>query len=198
MKRKTVFRHRPRPLESWPTVYIDFMTNIMIFFVILWSLNQGKTTGVSDTVGNVTERLINLPGDVLFAAGKTELTDTGKGVIEKLFKDDSGSVLNFATNGLVRRMLVVHGHTDGDGNKEQNIRYGFERAQAAFQEIKKYSPDLADHVVICTHADNSPAEGVPDFTGDLTPTQKDALRNAKEKNRRITIEDKLFNQFDAK
>jgi hypothetical protein len=45
--------------------------------------------------------------------------------------------------------------------------------------------------VLCTHADNSPARDVPLFQGALTPAQSKALDEAKQHNRRITIEDSV-------
>ena len=90
--------------ETWQTIYMDTVTIVMVFFVILWSISQGKDIGVSETVGDVTARMINLPGDVLFAPGKTELKPEGKAVFQKLFKDETGAVLNFKTSGLVRRL----------------------------------------------------------------------------------------------
>jgi len=174
---------------------MDLMTIIMVLFVILWSINKGKDVGVSDTVGDVTARVIDLPSDILFPPGKTKMTKKGKSVIRQLFKDDEGTVLNFETSGLVKRMLVIHGHTDSDGKKGSNIGLGFSRALAAYREIKKYSKDIPDHVALCTHADNSTAVEVPKFKGKISKAQRNILRQAKAKNRRITIEDKLVNKF---
>ena len=52
--------------EPWLVIYTDLMTIIMVFLVILWSLNQGKDIGVSETIGDVTAIMISMPGDVLF------------------------------------------------------------------------------------------------------------------------------------
>ena len=163
------------------------MTIIMVFFVILWSLNQGKDIGISETVGDQTANMINLPGDILFPPGKTNITKDGQDVFAKLFKDENGAVLNFSTSGLVKRMLFIHGHTDSDGQKLKNLQLGYERAYSAFREINKYSKELSDHVVICTHADNTSVQEVPKFKGKLTKIQRQAMREAKSKNRRITI-----------
>ncbi len=181
--------------ELWQTAYIDLMTNIMIFFVIFWSLSQAQSKGVSATVGDVTTRLVNLPGDVLFAQGQTALSDNGKSVIGKLFRDDSGAVLNFQTNGLVKRMLFIHGHTDGQGDKDKNFRLGFERAMATYKQIAQYGKDVPDHVVICSHADNLPVNEVPKGLDKATGFQKAAIDQANAKNRRIQIEDRMINQF---
>ena len=183
--------------KTWQTIYMDLMTMVMVFFVILWSINQGKDVGVSETVGDVTARMINLPGDVLFAPGKKELRPGGKEVFKKLFEDKTGEVLNFQTSGLVKRMLMIHGHTDSDGQKNSNFALGFERAWSTYEEMKKYSKDLPDHVVICTHADNTAEQEVPQFKGKLSNVQRTTLREAKSKNRRITIEDRLLNAFEA-
>lgn len=179
--------------DVWPIIYIDLMTQIMMFFVILWSLGQTRThgIGVSKTVGDTTLHQVNLPGDVLFASGKTTLSPEGQEVFAKLFVDQTGEVLNFDTGGLTRRVLVLHGHTDSDGAKVDNLVLGFQRALAVYQEILKYGPELADHAVLCTHADNSPAKDVPQFQGELTQAQAQTIREAKAKNRRITIEDQV-------
>ena len=98
---------------------------------------------------------------------------------------------------MVKRLLFIHGHTDSDGDKVENFKLGHLRAFNAYQELQKYSKDIPDHVVICTHADNSPEQDVPKFEGKISPAQRAVLREAKSKNRRITIEDRLINRFEA-
>jgi flagellar motor protein MotB len=184
-----------RAFDVWQIVYIDLMTNVMIFFVVLWAVQaRPRKSGISDTIGTETVKMVTLPGDVLFPSGRSELSDGGRSIIGKLFNDDSHTVLNFDTGGLTRRLLVIHGHTDNDGNKEKNLELGYQRALSAYHEVLRYGGDLADHVVICTHADNSPAEEVPAFSGALSPVEESAIRESKEKNRRITIEDKLVSR----
>lgn len=197
MKKYATHNQRAVRKDTWQVIYMDLMTIIMVFFVILWSINQGKDVGVSETVGDVTARMINLPGDVLFAPGKTNLRQEGRDIFRQLFNDESGAVLNFQTSGLVKRMLMIHGHTDGTGSKEKNLGLGYQRAHAAYREIRKYSKELPDHVIICTHADNTPAQEVPDFAGNISKVQRSALREARARNRRITIEDRLVNAFEA-
>lgn len=184
-----------RTFDVWQIVYIDLMTNVMIFFVVLWAVQaRPNKGGISDTVGTETVKMVSLPGDVLFPVGKSELSDSGRSVLGKLFSDGSHTVLNFDTGGLTRRLLVIHGHTDSDGTKEKNLELGYQRALSAYHEILRYGADLADHVVICTHADNSPAREVPAFSGTLSPAEESAIKEAKAKNRRITIEDKLVSR----
>jgi flagellar motor protein MotB len=184
-------RHR-RGFDIWQIIYIDLMTNVMIFFVVLWAIqNKQSKGGVSDTFGTETVKMVNLPGDVLFPSGRWDLSEQGKGVVKKLFEDPTQTVLNFDTGMLTRRMLLIHGHTDSDGTKEQNLDLGYHRALAAYLEIAKYGTELHDHVVICTHADNSPAQEVPAFGGMLSTAEQSAVKEAKSKNRRITIEDKV-------
>jgi flagellar motor protein MotB len=179
--------------EVWQIIYMDLMTQIMMFFVILWSISQVKShlKGVSKSVGEQTVHMVTLPGDVLFPSGKAKLTPGGEEVFSKLFQDATGEVLNFDTGGLTRRVLVIHGHTDGDGAKDDNFVLGFARALSVYKEIKKYGPEIADHAVLCSHADNSPAKAVPQFQGTVTPAQAATLSEAKTKNRRITIEDQV-------
>lgn len=184
---------RPKPkFDVWPVVYIDLMTQIMMFFVILWSISQmqARKSGAK-TLGDTTLHQVTLPGDVLFPSGRTKLTPQGEEVFAKLFKDDTGEVLSFETGGLTRRVLVIHGHTDSDGKKDENYVLGFQRALTVYKEIQKYGAEITDHAVLCTHADNTPAKEVPLFTGALTPAQSQVISEAKTKNRRITIEDQV-------
>ena len=185
-----------RAFDVWQIVYIDLMTNVMIFFVVLWagtSAVKKKTTGVSDTFGTETVKTVNLPGDVLFSVGKSDISDNGHQVFQKLFSD-SQTVLDFDTGGLTKRVLVIHGHTDNDGKKDKNFELGFQRAMATYHEIAQYGGSVPDHVVICSHADNTPDQEVPAFSGNLTPAEQAALDDAKAKNRRIVIEDKLVSR----
>jgi len=190
--------YRKKSGEAWQTIYMDLMTIIMVFFVILWSINKGRDDGVSETVGDQTARMINLPGDVLFPAGKTSLSSEGEEVFKTLFGASNGKLLNFKTNGLVKRMLFIHGHTDSDGKKADNFELGYRRAYSAYKELEKFNKDISSHVVICTHADNTAEQEIPKFSGKVSKTQKSAIRAAKSKNRRITIEDKIINKFKDK
>ena len=183
---------------SWQVIYMDLMTNIMVFFVIIWSLSQGKGEGISETAGDVTTRLINLPGDVLFSPGQTSLTGAGKDIIGKLFRDENGrGVLSFDSGDLTKRMLVFHGHTDSDGKKAANINLSYKRALSAYEEVKRYNPELAEHVIICSHADNSAKEEVPKTSGPVSAEMRKIIREIKAKNRRITIEDRTVNRFSG-
>jgi outer membrane protein OmpA-like peptidoglycan-associated protein len=114
-------------------------------------------------------------------------------VFQKLFSD-STTVLDFDTGGLTKRVLVIHGHTDNDGKKDKNFELGFQRAMATYHEIAQYGGSVPDHVVICSHADNTPDQEVPAFSANLTTAEQAALDDAKSKNRRIVIEDKLVSR----
>ncbi len=179
----------------WAIIYIDLMTQIMVFFVILWAVEQREevvqqaTLGQGIGIGNQTVRMVNLPGDVLFASGKVELAAEGREVIDKLFGDADSGVLSFDQGGLAQRKLAIHGHTDEVGPKDENFLLGYQRAWAVYEQIRKHSGELAEHVVICTHADNTPSKLVPPLESDLTPEEKAVIREARAKNRRITIED---------
>ena len=183
-----------KAFDVWQIVYIDLMTNVMIFFVVLWAVQSApKKSGISDTVGTETVKMVNLPGDVLFASGRAEISENGHEVFKKLFSD-SETVLNFDTGGLTKRMLIIHGHTDNDGKKDKNFDLAFQRALATYHEISQYGGTVPDHVVICSHADNTPAQEVPALGGSLTPAEQTAVDQAKAKNRRIVIEDKLVSR----
>lgn len=184
----------------WQIIYMDLMTIMMVYFVILWSADQSKkkadadTQGISQTIGDQTVRMVHLPGDVLFASGRAKVTDEGRDVFNKLFGDKSADVLNFDMGGLVRRQLVIHGHTDAVGDKDKNFQLGYDRAFAVYKEIRKYGAELPSHVVLCTHADNTPAQAVPVIEGKMTDEQQQAVKAARAKNRRISIEDQLVNK----
>ena len=183
-----------KAFDVWQIVYIDLMTNVMIFFVVLWAVQSApKKSGISDTVGTETVKTVDLPGDVLFASGKAELSDNGHEVFKKLFSG-SDTVLDFDTGGLTKRMLIIHGHTDNDGKKDKNFDLAFQRALATYHEISQYGGAVPDHVVICSHADNTPAQEIPALGGNLTPAEQTAIDQAKAKNRRIVIEDKLVSR----
>ena len=178
----------------WSIIYIDLMTQIMAFFVIVWTVEKGtkatQTTalGTGIGMGNTTVRMVDLPGDVLFASGKTDVANQGKQVIGALFGDPQSGVLSFDQGGLAERKLVIHGHTDDVGDKEKNFQLGYERAYAVYREIRAHSSDVPDHVVLCTHADNTPARDVP-AAAPADAAAKTAAQAARSKNRRITIED---------
>ena len=179
----------------WSIIYIDLMTQIMAFFVIVWSVEHGARVtqtpqlGTGVGMGDQTARMVDLPGDVLFASGKTELGPEGKTILEKLFGDPSAGVLDFDQGGLAERKLVIHGHTDDVGLKDKNFELGYQRAWSVYRQIRAYGKELPDHVVLCTHADNTPTGPLPAIEGKLTDDQRAVIDAARAKNRRITIED---------
>ncbi|MDB4955991.1 MAG: hypothetical protein JWO36_3560 [Myxococcales bacterium] len=190
-------RIRPSARKShgalWSIIYIDLMTQIMAFFVIVWSVEHGtKLTqtvniGTGVGMGDQTVRMVDLPGDVLFATGQTAMGNDGKEIVNKLFGDADSGVLSFDQGGLADRKLVIHGHTDDVGDKDKNFQLGYERALAVYQEIRKHSKEVPDHVILCTHADNTPTRSVPAPAAD--DKSRAAVEEARSKNRRITIED---------
>lgn len=190
-------RASPKSHDAWQLIYMDLITNIMAFFVILWTLSQGKSQGISETVGDVTTRLVHLPGDVLFPPGKASMSEEGETIIGKLFASKNGNALDFAEDGLTKRQLYVHGHTDSLGDKDENLQLGFDRALAAYQSIRQHLPSVKDHVVICSHADNTPVVDVPKVDRKLlSEEQAQAVRKSHSRNRRITLEDKIISKFE--
>jgi outer membrane protein OmpA-like peptidoglycan-associated protein len=207
-------RQSRRSFDTWQIIYIDLMTNVMIFFVVLWAIqSRERKSAPPVSYGTETVKMVSLPGDVLFPPGKNALTPEGQAVLEKLFSDEAaargtgladarkepqrGAVLDFDAGPKLKRMLVIHGHTDADGQKDKNLELGFERSLAAYKEIRKYGSDVADHVILCTHADNSAVSQIPKLQGEPSDEERELLRAAKAKNRRITIEDKLLARPEA-
>ena len=189
MRRRRPMAPRKGHGALWSIIYIDLMTQIMAFFVIVWSVEHGtkltqtKSLGTGVGMGDQTVRMVDLPGDVLFASGQTTLAPDGKDAIDKLFGDPESGVLSFDQGGLATRKLVIHGHTDDVGAKDKNFLLGYERAWAVYEEIKKQSKEVPDHIVLCTHADNTPTKAI---APGMAAPDADAARM---KNRRITIED---------
>jgi flagellar motor protein MotB len=195
-------RHRRRASARkghgalWSIIYIDLMTQIMAFFVIVWSVEHGTRvtqtpglgTGTGVGMGDQTVRMVDLPGDVLFASGQSAMAGDGKTILDKLFGDPASGVLSFDQGGLLQRKLVIHGHTDDVGVKDENFELGYRRAHAVYQEIRKHSKEVPGHVVLCTHADNTPARALP-LSPDGRPVERAVADEARAKNRRITIED---------
>jgi len=189
-------RYRRRASSSkshgalWSIIYIDLMTQIMAFFVIVWSVEHGAkltqtpSLGTGIGMGDQTVRMVDLPGDVLFASGQTAMAPEGKAILDKLFGDADSGVLSFDQGGLAQRKLVIHGHTDDVGLKDANLQLGYQRAYAVYQEIRRHSKEVPDHVVLCTHADNTPARALPP-----PPIDRSVANEIRAKNRRITIED---------
>ena len=75
---------------SWQVIYMDLMTIMMVFFVILWSLNKGKDDGIGQTVGTETPRMIQLSSDILFSPGQDKMKEEGSQVFASLFQDPIG------------------------------------------------------------------------------------------------------------
>lgn len=199
MRRRRVHGSRKKSHGAlWSIIYIDLMTQIMAFFVIVWTVEKGGNLTATPSIGsgigmgNQTVRMVDLPGDVLFASGQTAVGADGKTVVDQLFGDPESGVLSFDQGGLAARKLVLHGHTDDVGDKEANFRLGYERAYAVYAEIRRHSKELPEHVVICTHADNTPAHDVP---AGPDAAARAAAVEARRKNRRITIEDLVISKL---
>ena len=142
MRHRPHGRHKKSHGALWSIIYIDLMTQIMAFFVIVWTIEHtAKSTATVNLatgygMGDQTVRMVDLPGDVLFASGQTLLAPDGKEVIDKLFGDEASGVLSFDQGGLAQRKLVIHGHTDDVGPKDMNFELGFARAWSVYQEIR--------------------------------------------------------------
>ena len=147
-------------------------------------VTQTPSLGTGVGMGDQTARMVDLPGDVLFASGQTQLASDGRAILDQLFGDADSGVLSFDQGGLAQRKLVIHGHTDDVGIKDANFQLGYQRAYAVYQEIRRHSKEVPDHVILCTHADNTPARAVPP-----PPVARPVADEARTKNRRITIED---------
>ena len=83
---------------------------------------------------------------------------------------------------------MIHGHTDDVGNKDKNFQLGYERALAVYQEIRKHSKELPDHVD-AVHPRGQHADSPGTSRRGSRRQTRAAADEARAKNRRITIED---------
>ena len=87
-----------RPRVVWPIIYIDLITQIMVFFVILWSLERREAesaqlgSGLGVGIGDQSVRMVDLPGDVLFGSGRAEVGAEGREVFARLFGDPASGL----------------------------------------------------------------------------------------------------------
>jgi flagellar motor protein MotB len=174
--------------STWETVYMDLITQIMIFFLVLWALSAGKG---NDESGNVIRNLADIPSNGMFEDGQSVLTSQGKKTLDKWlsskppvgYDDETGS----------RSLIIITGHTDDVGNRVSNLGLGYARARSAFKYFQNRRPKmgLLENVILSTASANEPAEDYKKLVAEWQSGSKSAqglLKVVRAKNRRITIE----------
>lgn len=176
---------------TWQAVYMDLVTMLMIFFLLLWVLYQGKP---SEGIGSYQSVMVEA-GDSFFVKGKADLSQKAKDTIKKLSNVELG--LGSIGKTRNRNTLVLHGHTDSDGSKFANLNLGYRRAYNVLVELSKYKPEVLENASICTHADNLKKFKLP-YMGDLgaSAEMRDILSrqtiDSNAGNRRVEIEYKTI------
>lgn len=196
MSKKTIFYDEP-PIQdlTWQAVYMDLITIVMVFFLILWALNNKA----NEKKGDITVNTVPIQGDKLFDTGKSRLKNGAESAINSaLFAQEApvpklGEILD--ENGETtsrQKILMIYGHTDDVGNHKTNMRLGFERAFSVYERVIQKRDDFEGNVSVCTHGSNFPrarVEPVPEFLGQ---EQKKSLIEdnviARQYNRRVTFE----------
>lgn len=194
---KTFFNDHDSEDSTWKIVYMDMITMLMILFLSLWIIDRGKTNDKRKH-GDITLNKVQFEADDYFDPGKAEIKETAKEQMEDLFFNQRNAFPKpgvDAENG-GRRVVIIQGHTDDQGEKDKNFELGFQRAMAVYTELSKKMPTLPAHVGICSFADNFPVEKVrPVVKGapkEWINTLAKENRLRRKKNRRF----ELIGQFE--
>ena len=180
--------------DIWPVVYIDLMTQIMMFFVILWSISQmqAQKKGVTTPSATQTVHEVTLPGDVLFPSGKTELTPAGRGRVREAVQGRHRRGADFETGGLHEARARDPRPHRQRWQEGQELRARLPARAGRVQGDPEVRPrDRRPRRASARTPTTRPRKRCPLFTGTLTPAQAQALGEARSKNRRITIEDQV-------
>ena len=191
-KNKTYFQSHEENDTTWQAVYMDLITIVMIFFLVLSVVTKGKDEAESDKIGDYSTIEIPIPGDALFSSGRANLTKAGKANLKKLFKSEQASFPELEKTEQMKTEVVLHGHTDDVGGKIGNLNLGYRRALSVYKELKKYRPEVSKFVSVCTHADNLPEEDPrpvsTSLKGDILKQVKSFNKRVRKKNRRVILE----------
>ena len=194
---KTFFNHPEHEDSTWKIVYMDMITMLMILFLSLWVIDQGKAREPAKR-GDVTLTKVEIESDDYFMPGKFDLKKESLQKLNDLFFKGRNSFpapgVDLEAGG--RRVILIHGHTDDQGLKDDNFELGFQRAMSVYHEIQRNVPNLADNVGICSFADNFPLEKVRTHqskgAAPLTDRQIEEIMRKRRKNRRF----ELVGQFE--
>lgn len=137
------FSHEEEQEPIWQVVYIDFLTVLTSFFLVL-AFFSGKSQGDGDYKPAKWE----IDSDSSFAKGRAEVLPELRMKIQNI----SEALKELPPDEL----LIISGHTDSDGSKMTNLGLGFSRAESLFREMARYNPQLQNQIALCSFADNRP------------------------------------------
>lgn len=202
----------PQKIEAdWIITFADLVTLLFCFFVLLTVLsNQPKRCSELQAYleansqffqgfelrSNKSECIVSLPSDFLFSSGSAKLQQNAFGKITPLFekimalpdhKDD---------------LLIIEGHTDNTTIKSREFPSNWELSTSRATNVSNFvikNIDFPEALVsVRAYADKRPRIAYENANG--TPLAGEALRIARQKNRRVEIvltkQPKDLNQFE--
>ena len=159
--------------NSWQAVYMDLITLLMLFFLILWVKQKGGDGAPVETSKIIPFQKISV-GDSSFSSGKTSLKGGAKQEIANLLNKGVNKEvlknLGYSKEKDKFYYITVHGHGSLRGGFEQNMNIALGRARSVAAEVKKAykrndtknlvnkDPDKNDRYMIsvCGHSYNFP------------------------------------------
>lgn len=125
--------------SSWQAVYMDLITLLMLFFLIMWVKQQGGDGVPVETNKIIPFQKISV-SDSSFSPGKTNLT---KSAIQNLSNNLTRPEIQKTLGNLGYSeekdkfyYITVHGHGSLSGNFEQNMNISLGRARAVAEQVK--------------------------------------------------------------
>ena len=111
-------QHYPED-NSWQSIYMDLVTLLMIFFILMWVVQQGGDGAPVDTNKIIPFMKMEV-GDKSFVTGKAALSKDGDNELRaKLSKQENyKALLNLGYNKKKKKYyyITVHGHVDLNGS----------------------------------------------------------------------------------
>ena len=125
---------------AWQAVYMDLITLLMLFFLIMWIKQNG-----GDGVPVQTNKIIPFQkisiGDSSFSPGRTKLKDDAVKDIYSILNDSTNikalKNLGYSKENDKYYYITVHGHGSLSGDYEQNMSISLGRAQSVAEQVKK-------------------------------------------------------------
>ena len=194
---KTFFNSHEEDDSTWKIVYMDMITMLMILFLSMWIIDRGKPEDKRKH-GDVTLNKVEFEADDYFDPGKADLKSQARSKMEEIFFNRAHAfpVPGPDVENGGRRVVLIHGHTDDQGEKEKNLQLGFDRAMAVYRELNSRLPSLASNVGICSYADNFPAHRVKSEPAGASPQWLEKIRTDNRKRRKQNRRFEIVGQFE--
>jgi hypothetical protein len=171
------FRKNYNEDSTWQAVYMDLITLLMLFFLILWIKQKGGDGAPVETNKIIPFQKISV-GDSSFASGKISLKKVAQNEISNMLSSDVNQQvlknLGYSQKNDKYYYITVHGHGSLRGNFEQNMNIALGRARSVAEEVKNAyklnkKSDLVNKdifkddrymISVCGHSYNFPKENI--------------------------------------